>query len=595
MKNVRSVRLLGRLTVVALVTGALSGAVGPSNPAVDFDSRSLASVREIQERFGELLGGRVAASWPSALDGVGDDPEGQVPQPEDRPEPAARQTYIVTLDEDVLADLDDFAGATGGDVVHLYRSALTGFAVELVPQAADALRNVDQVRSVEADRPVEVDAQTTPNGVDRVADPSVRSAVIPNLSIDARDDVRVDADIAVLDTGVANHPDLSVVARTDCTGSGTGCADGGGDDGSGHGTHVAGTAAAIDNDFGVVGVAPGARVHSVKVLGDDGRGSFSDVIAGVDWATGRASTIDVINMSLSGVGELSALDQAIDEAVDVGIAVVASAGNSARDAGSTIPANHPDVLAVSALADANGVAGGGGGSCGGADDYLATFSNYGAVVDVIAPGTCVYSTLPGGYGTMSGTSMSSPHVAGAAAILATKGMSVTGIRSAILGAGNSGWTDTSGDGRKEPLLDLAGADFVVAGLPSPTTTSTSSTSTTSTTSTSSTTTSTTLAPTTTTTVPAGGNQPPVAVATYECRRSACIFDGGNSSDSDGEVRSYAWDLGDGSFASGSKIRYAYRSAGTFSVALTVVDDDGASGRATRTLTCSPSGSGILCR
>jgi subtilisin family serine protease len=590
VKIVRSARLLGRLTVVALVACAVPASLGLLPPAVDVDSRSLASVREIQERVPDLWVERVAEQWPEfMLELEGDDPSVEVADPEGRPQLATRQTYIVTLDEDLQGDLDDFAGATGGDVVHLYRSALTGFAVDLVPEAAEALRSVEQVRSVEADQPVDVDVQTTPNGVNRVADPTVASSVIPSLSIDARDDVRVDADIAVLDTGVADHPDLDVVARTDCTSSFSGCADGRGEDGSGHGTHVAGTAAAIDNNFGTVGVAPGARVHSVKVLGDDGLGTFSDVIAGIDWATARSSTIDVINLSLSGEGQLSALDQAIDEAVDVGITVVASAGNSAKDARNTIPANHPDVLAVSALADANGIAGGGRGYCEGPDDHLATFSNFGAVVDVIAPGTCIYSTLPGGYGTMSGTSMSSPHVAGAAAILATKDMSVPSIRSAILGAGNSGWTDTSGDGRKEPLLDLVGADFAVAATVLPTTTTSTSTTSTSTTST------TTVAPTTTTMVPAEGNQPPTAAITYQCRRSACILEGSSSSDSDGEVRSYAWDFGDGSAASGSRVRHAYGSAGTFLVSLTVVDDDGAADRATRSLTCSPSRSSVLCR
>ncbi|HVL03007.1 MAG TPA: S8 family serine peptidase, partial [Acidimicrobiales bacterium] len=413
-------------------------------------------------------------------------------------------------------------------------------------------------------------------------------------AIDNVDQTRVDAGIAVLDSGVAVHPDLGLVSQVDCTRAG--CPSGG-DDRYGHGTHVAGSAAAIDNGFGVVGVAHGARLYSVKVLGDDGGGFFSDIIAGIDWATARPGAIDVINMSLSGQGHLDSLDRAIDNAVGAGIAVVVAAGNNSGGAVDIIPANHPEVLAVSALADTNGVSGGGRGYCSGSDDHLATVSNFGANVDVIAPGTCILSTLPGGYGTKTGTSMAAPHVAGAAALLAANGRSVAGIRSTILGEGNFNWIDTSGDGRKEPLLDVSSSAFTVAGAGSLSTTTSSSTTTTSTsttTSSTSTTTSTTTVPTTTT-VLSGGNRAPTAIIGYECRRLGCRFDGTASSDSDGTLQSYEWDFGDGSRASGSVVQHTYQAAGSYTVRLTVVDDDGAVASATASLNCTLSSGRVTCR
>ncbi|CAN5164187.1 hypothetical protein BH24ACT1_BH24ACT1_10390 [soil metagenome] len=583
------------LMLAALVAFTLAADLGPSaTPRAEIDMKALGSVRDIQERFEEALRPIVTEQVHDVS--VADDPSpAQGPDPQgERSSPPGSRTYIVSLEESLRGRAENFAEGTGGDLVHLYDDALTGFSIELVPEAAVALRENDQVLSVEEDRPVTAAAQTTPTGVDRVADPDVRSDTVPNLGIDGVDQFRVNAGIAVLDSGVAAHPDLNLVSQTDCTRS---LCPSGGDDRYGHGTHVAGSAAAIDNDFGVVGVAPGARLYSVKVLGDDGMGSFSDIIAGIDWATGRAGTIDVINMSLAGTGHLDSLDRAIDSAIDAGIAVVVAAGNNGGGAADIIPASHPDVLAVSALVDANGVSGGGRGYCEGSDDRLAIFSNYGVNVDVIAPGACILSTLPGGYGVKSGTSMAAPHVAGAAALLAANGRSVPSIRSTILGEGNFNWVDTSGDGRKEPLLDVSDSVFTVSGTMPLATTSTSTTSTsTSTTSTSApSTTLTTVAPTTTTTAPSSGNRPPMAAISYECRSLGCLFDGGGSSDSDGIVRSYEWNLGDGSVKFGSQVRHTYQTSGTFTVVLRVVDDDGAVGTATRTLTCTPSGSRVLCR
>jgi subtilisin family serine protease len=229
---------------------------------------------------------------------------------------------------------------------------------------------------------------------------------------------------------------------------------------------VAGTIGALDNGIGPVGVAPGARIWSVGVLGSNGSGSTADIIAGIDWVTANAGSIEVANMSLGGEFTSQALNDAITRSVNAGVVYVVAAGNSAKNAATFSPANHPDVITVSALADFNGLAGGGApATCrSDVDDTLADFSNYGSVVEIAAPGVCIYSTWKsGGYNTISGTSMASPHVAGAAALIASVSnpnsrTDVMNIRAKLMADGNYNWVDDSPDGIKEPLLDVTGYD-----------------------------------------------------------------------------------------------------------------------------------------
>jgi subtilisin family serine protease/sugar lactone lactonase YvrE/phosphodiesterase/alkaline phosphatase D-like protein len=395
--------------------------------------------------------------------------------------PPGEGRYIVVLKDSVKhpgAVADAQADQREADVGFVYRSALKGYSATMPKDEVEALERDPRVKYVTPDRPVTIASQSTPEGINRV-----HAATNSSLSIDAQENVEVDADVAIIDTGVDyEHPDLNVVQRVNCVPPGEDwdteyeyedCGDGG-LDGHGHGTHVAGTAAALDNGIGVVGVAPGARLWAVKVLANRGSGAQSWIVAGVDWVTEHSDEIEVANMSLSCDCSLPALEEAIETSAEAGVVYAVAAGNSTADAKGFSPAKNPDAIAVSALAasdpntDKNKPF-----ACYAFEDgALADFSNFGKDVDVAAPGTCVYSTLPDGdYGYMDGTSMASPHVAGAAAILASKANpedleDVEAIRLAIEEEGSSAWEDTSGDGVKEPLLDVADQTaFVAKGHP----------------------------------------------------------------------------------------------------------------------------------
>jgi subtilisin family serine protease len=310
------------------------------------------------------------------------------------------------------------------------------------------------VASVEPDRIVSIAAQTTPTGINRI-DGELSSTVSGNGS------GTVSVDVAVLDTGIdVDHPDLNVVGGRNCS---TGQSY---DDGNGHGSHVAGTIAAKDDGNGVVGVAPGARLWAVRVLNKSGSGSTSTVICGIDWVTANAQTIEVANMSLGGSGSDSscggsdAYHNAICRSVQAGVAYTVAAGNSAANANSFRPATYAEVITVSALADFDGLTGGAGAATcrSDRDDTFADFSNYGSDIDLIAPGVCILSTYKGGgYATGSGTSMASPHVAGAAALYAAShpSASPSDIKAALQNAGRTDWNNSDDrDSTKERLLNV---------------------------------------------------------------------------------------------------------------------------------------------
>lgn len=379
--------------------------------------------------------------------------------------PPTRGGYIVVLHDSVdspAAAAREITQQIGGRVGFIYEHALKGFSITVPPQAVAALESNPNVKYVATDDVRYACTQDVPTGIDRIF-----ASTNAKIDIDSTDDFRVDVDVAVIDTGVDfEHPDLNVVGGVNCSGGSPfrgRCKDGGDDDHY-HGTHVAGTIGAIDNDFGVVGVAPGARLWSVKVLNSNGSGYSSWIIAGIDWVTENAVTIEVANMSLIGTGFNQAEYDAIQGAVNAGVAFAVAAGNDDDDANNYSPASFDNVLTVSALADFDGEPGEyGSPTCrDDEDDTLANFSNWGSAVGIAAPGVCIKSTFPleqGEYGTISGTSMASPHTAGALALLASannpgNATDVDNLYDTVINAGNFDWTDDSGDSNQEPLLDV---------------------------------------------------------------------------------------------------------------------------------------------
>ncbi|HEY1248422.1 MAG TPA: S8 family serine peptidase, partial [Nitrososphaera sp.] len=370
--------------------------------------------------------------------------------------------YIVVLKSgpaptDTQSIVDD-AKSRGAKVLQQYQKALKGFTINVQNQdELAAILNDSDVAYAEPDVKVKAFTQTIPTGIDRV-DADLSSA----KSGDGKGDA-IDADIAILDTGIdLNHADLNVYKHvTYVPGTTTG------NDDNGHGTMVAGIAAARDNDWGGVGVAPGARLWSVKVLDSTGSGSLSSVLQGLDYVTSSANELEVADMSF-GCENCSSptLDAAIHNAVTSGVTIVVAAGNGAKDASTFSPANHPEVIAVSAIADSDGKCGGQGSSTSaGADDTLASFSNFGPAIDMAAPGVQIYSTTKnGGYSIASGTSMAAPHITGAVALYMSKNpnASPSQVLATLKGQGTTSSNDCDGKGHgyftgnkdssKEPLL-----------------------------------------------------------------------------------------------------------------------------------------------
>ena len=351
--------------------------------------------------------------------------------------------YVVTFAssvDDVLATTDKLAKKLGFEPTHVYTARVRGFASRLSDRQVASLKRDSEVVSVETDDVIPApSAFNMPTGVERVGTLANSTAKIDGV------DQRVNVDVAVIDSGIDfDNPDLNIAGWFDCTSS-----NGDGWDEVGHGTHVAGTIGALDNGSGVTGVAPGARIWPIKIFTGAG-GLESWAICGVETATDYGSQIDVANLSwgwrksnADGACSNSTIHQAICNASNAGITLVAAAGNQGRDAAGSVPATFSQVITVSAYADSDGKIGGKGGSTGhGCDDCFADFSNFGADVDLAAPGVDIVSTCPSylfcnagtGLAEMSGTSMSTPHVSGAAALYIARNGRVgpAKVRSALI-------------------------------------------------------------------------------------------------------------------------------------------------------------------
>ena len=378
------------------------------------------------------------------------------------------QGYIVVLKDNNANEQEESNAVSSrhkfASVEQVYGKVFKGFAGRMSKRRLAELRNDPKVAYVAEDGEVHIQAksgganilsQVLPTGINRV------DAELNSLNKGAG------VGVAIIDTGIdLTHPDLAsaIVAQKSCISGKTA------NDDNGHGTHVAGTIAARSNTIGVVGVAPQANLIAVKVLNSQGSGTWSQIICGIDWVTANSAkyNIKVANMSLGGAGTSDnncgltnndPLHFAICKSRDAGVTYVVAAGNSGVNANTSVPAGYDDaVITVSALADSDGKAGGLGVTTSyGPDDTFATFSNFGSVVDIAAPGVNIYSTYKGGtYATLSGTSMASPHVAGAAALYIKSHPGSTWLQvraglQAVAEALGAGHTDPSGK-HSEPVL-----------------------------------------------------------------------------------------------------------------------------------------------
>jgi subtilisin len=368
--------------------------------------------------------------------------------------------YIVVLENEVAnpaSVASDLSEELGLETTNVYDDALEGFAAEVPAGELTELRADSRVASVVQDRVVEAYRQKKPTGIRRI-DADLSSTRAGNGK------GKVNADIAILDSGIyEQHMDLNIAGGINFVGTDRTCTGqnkSAYSDGYGHGTHVAGIAAAKDNSIGVVGVAPGARLWAVRVLGDDGSGSLSSALCGIDWITGRntdsdtTNDIEVANMSFGTIvtgsddgacGWISddrddalaatLLHQAVCTSVAAGTFYTAAAGNERANLRGTVPAAFDEVLTVTSMVDYNGKPGGGAHpTCERQrDDKVDYYSNYTTTGStdkahtIAAPGVCIRSTWKnGGYNTISGTSMAAPHVAGTAALCIASGPCAAG-------------------------------------------------------------------------------------------------------------------------------------------------------------------------
>ena len=314
-------------------------------------------------------------------------------------EPASRK--IVVFSSNVVSADAQSAVLKNGGAVKIKPLAMINACVAMVSASSEAkLKRTGVVLRIEEDVLVAALGKPAPKPT-----PTPLPEVLP-WGIDRIDAELVTTDntspaaaikVGVIDTGIdLNHPDLKAIVKG---GINTIMPSVSYTDDNGHGTHVAGIIAALDNDIGVVGVSAKVDLYAIKVLNKRGSGYISDIIEGLQWAVDNH--LQVVNMSLGASVDVQSFEDAVIAANKAGLVMVAAAGN---DYGGPVnfPARYSEVIAVSAV---------------GSDNKIASFSCVGPEIDLAAPGVAIYSTYKGSsYATMSGTSMAAPHVAGVAAL-----------------------------------------------------------------------------------------------------------------------------------------------------------------------------------
>ncbi|GGW88577.1 S8 family peptidase [Streptomyces lomondensis] len=359
---------------------------------------------------------------------------------------AVAGSYVVTLKTEKAGSAEGRALAHkyGADIERTYTKALNGYEVEASEAEAKRLAADPAVASVVQNRTFSITAtQPSPPswGLDRIDQKNLPL----NSSYTYPDKAGEGVTAYVIDTGVRiTHSDFGGRASYGYDAVDN---DNTAQDGHGHGTHVAGTVAGS-----AYGVAKKAKVVGVRVLNNSGQGTTAQVVAGIDWVARNAAKPAVANMSLGGPGD-TAIDTAVRNAITSGVTFVVAAGNETTNASTRSPARVTEAVTVGATTSS---------------DAKASYSNYGSVLDVFAPGssiTSAWSTSDSATNTISGTSMASPHVAGAAALHLADNPAATPaqVSAALTAAATTGVVTSPGTGSPNRLLNVGGGTTTPPG------------------------------------------------------------------------------------------------------------------------------------